>query len=458
MTRNAIVLARPATRLRNDFAARIPAFAALTATFGAMFNGLDNAFGNAILCAAFAILVAVAIPVLAPRSSFWRAIAPGFALLIAAALWAAISSFGMFGAPALVPDLALSELTGLAGVGAALLAGAAIGADTQRRDRTVDLLIALATAIAAIGLIASHFSITLSTTLWQPGQQGRFAGTFGNANVAGSFYAAIATLAFGRAIGTIGQRTRSRADATRTGLLAARGIACVILLAACAATASRTAMATGIVAILAIGLIHGIRSGHLPRHLLAAGIVVAALLGLVLLVTADMLFERMETLADDGVFRGEMWTHYGRIAARSPIFGYGLGAFQTVNLRNLSDPGLAAELWSVNAAHNIVIQIAIEAGLPYLLLVIGAVLTIGRSVVGAARRGGIRIADLGLGLAAAVILANAMVDIALDVPAIATLFWLMLGLLWGTALTVSDRAAGPPASATGTAHMPVSRA
>ena len=106
----------------------------------------------------------------------------------------------------------------------------------------------------------------------------------------------------------------------------------------------------------------------------------------------------------------------------------------------------AAELAPVNAAHNVAIQLVLDAGLPFLLAIVAALAMIVRCVVGANAHRRMRIDDAGIVLAVLVLLIAAMVDIALDVAAMALLFWTLLGLLWGAALTRREAERGPRAS------------
>lgn len=409
----------------------LPVLAALAGTIAGLFNGFDTSFGPPLACLFGTGLLAVTLAAAPPRSAFWRQTAPVIALLAAAALWALSCSRGWLGGPALVPDLAPAETLGLIGAGAALIAGAAIGADRLRLDRTVDLLVGFGIAVTVIGAIVAQQGIVLSDSFWHPGQGNRFAGTFGNANVAGCFYAVIATLAAARAIAALpppGAQPRSR-----PALL--RWLICLIAFAACIATASRTATVTAVIAIAALLILHahGRRTGR-RRGRLLVGLGAAALaLGLVLFALSGDLIVRAQGIDGDWALRRLMWSHYADVAARSPLFGYGLGSFPTVNLRHLADPWQAQTMWSANAAHNIALALVIEAGLPFLLLTCAALLWIAVRV--ARRQRAQRFDPRVAGLAAAllVMIGNATVDIALDVPGVALLFWLMLGLLWGAA-------------------------
>jgi O-antigen ligase len=113
--------------------------------------------------------------------------------------------------------------------------------------------------------------------------------------------------------------------------------------------------------------------------------------------------------------------------------GYGLGAFDIVNKLNLSASTFPVE-WSARAAHNVYMQWLLEAGL------IGAVpmfacigLVLYRTWRGLSRRRRATGVVRGLIAASAVFLIHGWSDFALQVPAMAALFAVLLGLQLGLA-------------------------
>lgn len=430
---NQFVVTQHASAMKASLAHLLPAGVALAVTVGALFNGLDNAFGNAVAClllSTTALAVFVALPIdVRSLKNFAFAASP----LVAAAVWAMVVSINGF-----VPDLILSEALGLASAGLALFCGTQIGRQRAARFSTQHWLVAFGAIVAVLSCAAPLLHEALALQMWAPGQNGRFAGTFGNANVAGAFFATLAILTLATILGTKESRRPGHLAPRIDWQLVSRWLVLLIAVAACAATASRTAITSAIPAIALLLTIRLFKRGQgkhrspLLLSALAAGGLVLLLIG------AQDLQYRFGSVSGDWSVRQLMWSHYATIAAGSPLTGYGLGSFPTVNMRFLSDAALAQELWSVNAAHNILIQLVIDAGLPYLVLIALFMLRVARDIFRALR---VRpsLLEWGKLLAVGIILVNAMVDIVLEIPMMILLFWTLVGLLWGRAQSVEVR-------------------
>lgn len=259
----------------------------------------------------------------------------------------------------------------------------------------------------------------------------RFAGSVGNPNAAGVAFAmlGLVTLALARALG---ERWAERpGDAALLGALGALVVALSGLVLV-AITQSRVALAL-LVAGLAVQQLTRRRGGRRLRGWrLAGGLVVVAGLALAAGATLD----RFAPVEADSLGRGAIWLHYLALADRAPVSGYGLGAFAELNARSLS-PASAPALWSFGAAHAAPLQLALETGWPGLLL-LGAVLVLVGRRVARLLRGGADPIGQAMVLAVLAALAAGMVDIALNVPGIALLTSILLGLCWGRALRASD--------------------
>ncbi|MET3825369.1 O-antigen ligase [Sphingomonas sp. PvP055] len=270
----------------------------------------------------------------------------------------------------------------------------------------------------------------------------RFAGLMGNANAAGIGYGMMSLLLHGIA------RDRWRAWRTQphghipiAATIAALGS--VIALSLVALSQSRTALAATVVAQLAyaVGFPALPRAGRgwLPAVALLA---LAVVLGL----SSGSALSRYGALGDDGSGRLSVLRHYADLARTAPLSGYGLGGFDAVNQRHLT-PETVLLVGDFGAAHNAILQLAIEAGWPgvvLLLLTLAAlVVRVARTTtIGSDRSNAIARAML---FAVAVAVVGSMVDIALNVPAIAALSAALLGIVWGRTLRDDPRRRPPRA-------------
>lgn len=281
----------------------------------------------------------------------------------------------------------------------------------------------------------------------------RFAGLLGNANAAGVSYGMFSLLMRGIALDRWHVWRKRVTQQLPLGTLSAV-LGTIIALALVALSQSRTALAATVVAHAVYGLSVG-RAGREPRtphgHRVIA-VVALVVAGLATWGFAGMVLDRYRVVQGDGLGRLAVLRYYSKLASEAPAAGYGLGAFDTVNQRHLT-PDSVLLVGDFGAAHNAVLQLVIEVGWVGLALVALALIAIGwhltspRSVATPSAHAMRR----GMLLAVAVAGAASMIDIALNVPAIATLSVALLGLVWGQSLGGAARtsdAARIPAQAT----------
>lgn len=164
-----------------------------------------------------------------------------------------------------------------------------------------------------------------------------------------------------------------------------------LLLPACALllTASRAGIlgaGVGVLVLLAA------LPGRVPRRWLVAGV-----LGVVLLVGAvPPLRTRLlqaATQSHSAVFRWYTWQGTVRVIAARPLTGFGPGTFEHAYQPH-------ALTGFTRMAHQTPLQVAAEAGLPAIVLLLAALALIGRELAGGCRRGGMRGVESAAGLAA----------------------------------------------------------
>lgn len=381
-------------------------------------GGANDGVSSAVAAFADALVAGVIVYRAPAGSRFWRRAGVPLCLFGGALMWSAV--------PAVMPGLPgvsvrpAADLFGLAMAKALattllFVAAALLGYRSGSPARLVRWL-----TIFGIGYIL-YAAADAIDWLYDAAHAARYAGTLGNTNAAGIIFAVVALLA-GSVVLSPGEEGRA------LRLVALAGTAVALIL--CAMTGSRSAV---LLAVLFGGVMLASRlmrrdTAAPPIGAVAIGAV--ALLGLVTIVALiTPMADRSSYLAADAGLRWDSIRHYAGLAWSSPVWGYGLGSFFEINLQTLT-PDTASTYWNFGAAHNAPIQLAMEAGLPCLALLLIALVIIGRQIV-TAQRDWWSVASL---CAIGAIGGSAMIDIALNVPAIAALFAVLAGALWGSAL------------------------
>lgn len=421
---------------RGDRIGELVPAVALAMSAGLLFDGFDSAMGQAICCivnCAALILLLIERP---PSLDRWREVLPVLGLLAAAALW--VTLVGAIRAPSdpaapFVPDLFASQLLSFVAGVAALLCGWLLGQRWSRTRQVVDWLIALSCLYLVLGLALRAIGPNGLLDYWSVVREDRFQGLIGNVNVTAAVAGVTAILALSRVFAAAARRRGSVLARREIIVATLYCLAVFIALGAAIATASRF---TNLLTFTVVALLTGVNLVRNVRRLRLIGALLGAVaLAVVVLLTqfSDLLVERMTRLPDGLALRETMWSHYLAIAAGAPVTGYGLGSFPTVNSFYLTTPRFAEAMWAVNSAHNGLLQIAINGGVPYLALILAASLYLcGQILAGCRARWSNETA--GIAVAILLIVACGMIDITLDVPATVTLMLFLAGLLWGSAL------------------------
>lgn len=406
-----------------DISLQILALGADTALLGAF-----AALGN---CLTALILVLIS----RPGWHIVRGAAPVVLLLIGALLWAVWPDIaGVAGADRIAPDLVASNAAHVAGLIGMLVCSATIGA---RRD----WVWSVAEAISAGGLVcllAGLLSrIAYPATVWGVSKGlfiNRYSGTMLNANAMGAVHAALSLVALGLFLAQLRGKVVGHIRWRSLRLVLFGGLA-LLQLGACAITGSRTAFAAlfALSSTLVLVFLASYPSRNWPKWRV---LIIPVFLIAVIAALSQSIGARTQTLADDLHTRLAMWRHYTEIAMHAGPHGYGLGSFAQVNLANLPDGELAGLLWPVNAAHNVVLQCIIEGGDIYAALIVLAVIWMAlQMAMRMPRSQPLRLMQVALMAASAALLAVGLVDIALNIPAVATLASCLWGLAWGRALS-----------------------
>lgn len=408
----------------------------LALSAGMLLNGFNSALGQALAAMVNACALILLLLERPPAIVEWRRTLPVLGLAVAALAWVLlVTALRPFPDPAVpfAPDLFGAQLLSyIAGI-EALLCGWMVGLRAGATGRAVDWLIAILAGSFVLGLLMRQVGTDGVLDYWLVVRQGRFQGLVGNVNVTAAAAGAVAAMALAGLLlvgGELREDSVTRGARARAGFYALAGL---VSLGVVIATASRfsslcTLAAVAIVAVL--GLRGTVR---VPRGLVTLLAVMALAMLLIIVRFGDALFLRTGDFGGDLAVRGKMWSHYLDLALRAPIAGYGFGSFPGVNSYFLSGIRFAELTWSANSAHDIFLQLALNGGVPYLALMVAAAATLAWQVLHGLRW---RWTLLELGIAAAVllILSSALIDIALDVPAMVTIALFLAGTLWGTAL------------------------
>jgi hypothetical protein len=412
---------------------------ALALSSGILFNGFNSAAGQAVSCivnCGTLILLLLVKPLDLRR---WKMALPVLALIGMATIWTVFASgfpatgSGIFLPEPYAPDFfALGFLSQVGGV-AALLCGVIIGGAPRSQRTLVDTLVLLCCLYLIIGLIFRAAGTEGLLSYWTVERDGRFQGTMGNVNVTAAVAGVVAILALSRLIATLeglGTQQLVGAIAIRAGLYC---FALLVAMGTAFATASRFTNVLTICIVIGILLLRLRKDKQLFQ--ISRPVMIATVVVILFLVAqfTGLLVERFDTLGAGARERQMMWEHYFEVATLSPLYGYGWGSFPSINAHFPGTLQFAQASWSVNSAHNILLQLWLNGGVPYLLLILASFGWGVRQVALALNRHWAT-DDIGIGLAILLIVACSLIDIALDVPATITLGLLLMGALWGRAL------------------------
>ncbi len=411
--------------------ARGPLPIALALSLGLWWHGFDSTTGQAVSCIVNSLAALAMIWRARPDAAWWRRASPVLALCGGALLWGVfatlIASNGW-------PDYASGKVVAYVSGLAALIAGALCARMRWPAQAPLDAIMACAAASLLWGLLARGGLLGGLYQGWSFMRTERFTGLIGNANVTGAVAGALAVFAVSRICAPLGPG-RLMANA-RVAYLPVLLLAIGVVMAAGSRFAS-------LVLLALLAIIAG-QAALRGKRLLVRRRVMPAALGLAvavaILLSVDLsavLRLRFATFLPDGATRIATWTHLLGIALDRPLTGYGLGSFPSLNAHFLTTPRFAQSDWALNSAHDLALQLLLQAGLPYAAMLMAAGIAGLRQVMqGGAWGPAMRHSrdDWTIAAILALFLLNAMTDMTLDMPAPVTLALFLAGLPWGRAL------------------------
>lgn len=321
------------------------------------------------------------------------------------------------------------EIIKLLGLGCFFLIGAAVGGSDERAQLAVRLVVWAGVALGLWAILGAASGSILQS------QVGRLEAHFLNPNTAGNVFAALLILAINEC-----QRAWRRTSGREVSLqLIFAAAAATILLVCMVGTASRgaaLALLGGLLAVLALQILSGkLRPTRATLGVLAGAAVALLAVG----VSGEFLTARFFNAYESAGMRNAIYAIHWRAFLNSPLFGYGLGTFDTVNKTLLTHANFQL-LWDVGAALNLYLQWLEEAGLVGALPMFACVaLLLLAGVRGAARRTRMVTTLAAVIGALVVFLLHGVTDSALQAPSVAALFSWLLGLQFGLAQGGSRR-------------------
>ena len=306
------------------------------------------------------------------------------------------------------------------------------------RDRGRSRSVLTAVALGSAGYALYGLAVTLSgadTILWfeKTAYHGVVTGTFVNRNSFATF-AGLGLLCTAAALreglkrageGAPGPRERLRRllaeDPQRNGALLGGGF---VLAVALLLTESRAGTAASVLALLVFFSTLAMRRGVPARSLILPGLALALAAAALVDLSGEGLERRLWTTRADWETRSEIYEHTGRAIRDAPVFGTGLGTFESV-YRVYRSGRIGA---TVAMAHNDYLELALELGVPAaagFLGALGGIALVCVAGIFVRRRNAVLPAA---GFAACVLVGtHALVDFSLRIPAVAATFALVLG-------------------------------
>ncbi|MEQ8405936.1 MAG: O-antigen ligase family protein [Oceanicaulis sp.] len=375
-------------------------------------------------------------------------------LRLGPAAWSAIAAYLAFLLLGAVKGWLASgaaEYAALAGAGALFLIARAGARVFERGAALWSVTLILFACVAAAAFIDHMTSPGAVFGFEKLYHRTRLTAPFLSANTAATFYGVGAACALAGMLKTLrdgGQGGSARTEALARGLLVP-ALAFVLCLTCLVLTASRA----GVIIALASGLALLIwdaasssapRGGGRTRWALAALLVFAAG-GAILTVSSEQLGARLTDAGRGAGMRLDLLAAYWDAVRFAPVFGHGPGGFEYVN--DLSATADTAALITVqNAAHNIVLQWLLQAGLVGAAAAAAIVLAVTRSIATglARRRRGRTFMRAGL-VALALTFAHGLFDYALEIPGFLWMLAWVAGLAAGFGEPTRARARLKPA-------------
>lgn len=423
-----------------------PALFIVAVLFGSIFDfGSTSAasalFWAALQCACAAYALARRPKALAPPR--WLDLAAAALYLALLALVGLSLAEGLALPPEFTPTTldrhaTLVELVKLVGLGAFCVAGYAVASDEAEGERLFTWILLASAAYGVWAIIMFLQAPAFVHGLEKQWHVERLTGSFLSANTTGSLFGALACASAVRLFRRVGRKLGSRSsgdhdDLARWGGELRDAALLTVLWIALLLTVSRAALAVSLAVVGLFALLE-LRRYARRRRLkaravaFAATAVIAAFAVVLLGSLSSQLQGRFGRLSADALSRTAIVEAYEPELATTPLTGHGLGTFPAINAQQITEANFG-DLWSLSAAHNILLQWWLELGPVGTGLAAAMVLVLAARLLLRAGTGRVGRWRAAVALAAsAVLLAHNSVDYSLQVQGISALWALLIGL------------------------------
>lgn len=340
----------------------------------------------------------------------------------------------------------------------AFCCGIVLGSSPERARRIFVVLGWIGLAYALYGILAFLQDPTMVLSRSKRHHAGNLTATFMNRNTAAAFFGAHALIWFLVLLDRIDRRLPSFAGTwrDRIALLLHRpppefllpSVVFMILLAVVFMTGSRAGVA---LTLASLGIAFWLRFRHLLHRSLGT-LVVLGILACVALLLFQLWGESLALRIDrSGLRDPARWQAYmSALAALAdrPWLGTGLGSFADVFPAFRSPDAQIRGIF--DRAHNTPLEIAVEMGVPFTLVLLGGwgllTLVVMRAALAARSRSLVTVAGTALLFFASL---HSLIDYPLQIPGYGLFFYLLVGLACGTALTLRGESVADGADAHG---------
>ena len=335
-------------------------------------------------------------------------------------------------------DATIRELLKLTALGAIFITGIAIG--IRRQQASVFFRLFMVAGLAyAIWTFITHFIALGATENDNLRQSFRLTAGFGSANSAATVFGSLSVLSLAAIIRSAKKSASRHVNKAifLERLLRYSSLPLVALLLCMTVlllTASRGGILASLFALLVFGLWESLNTT--PKDKSAGrpfSMIMLSLLAIsfVFLISSDLFINRLETdvLATD--VRLETFAPHWQAFLASPLSGYGLGSFYTVNGLLMNVQNLRV-LHDIGALHNVYLQWLEEGGALASALMFGTLVLINWQILqGVRARMRMRTWLRAVLCISLLIVLHGTVDYGLQVPSIATMWALLLGVGFG---------------------------
>ena len=321
------------------------------------------------------------------------------------------------------PSRAVLEYLKLAGVFCAFAVAFRISMDDESARNLLDTVIVAGGVWAAIAIIMHIMDPDGIYGVRKAAGTGRLQGAFSSPNSAGTLFAAIGVMAFGRLLSRFwssrARQVLERIDPLFLGIW-------LVSLTALVLTMSRMAVVSGAIATLVLAAILCWRRA--PMKWLAAGTAAGAVVMIAVLLTPMLaIVQRVRDLNSDGHVRTVIMGEHLKVAVHQLWLGSGFGSFTAVNNSILTTANYTY-LSPIRAMHNVYLQWLEEVGIGGLVCLLLLNLSVLGPIYQSARRRQTMGSRLWIVLAAySVFLIHGLTDYAFQEPALELFTAVLLG-------------------------------